>query len=233
MLRLSHINSAVVLSACKVIISYFPIMERDIVVEGLCKKLHAPLGTLVSGQQYENIWVVLRGLQLVVKKYPQIFTDVKIFFIRYNDPSYVKHEKLNIIFALASEKNYEMVLNEFNEYAYDMDPEFTRATVRCIWKLAMRVSVSLSRILGILASIVGNVSPGTGQHFIEEVTIGYEQIIRKYPKASNYSDNVKQIFAQGESLSSPEAKASQLFLLGEYYPHIEDSQNLITDYINS
>jgi vesicle coat complex subunit len=89
--------------------------------------------------------VVLRGLQLVVKKYPQIFNDVKMFFIRYNDPSYVKHEKLNLIFALANDKNYEIVLNEFNEYAYDMDPEFTRVTVRCIWKLALRISVSLSR----------------------------------------------------------------------------------------
>jgi hypothetical protein len=91
----------------------------------------------------------------------------------------------------------------------------------------------LIRILGILASIVSNVSAGSGQHFIEEVTIGYEQIIRKYPKASNYSDNIKQIFASGESLSSPEAKASQLFLLGEYYQHIEDGHSLITDFITS
>lgn len=143
--RLSHINSAVVLSACKVIISYFPLMERDVVVEGLCKKLAAPLGTLVSGSSYENTWVVLRGLQLVVKKYPQIFSDVKIFFIRYNDPSYVKHEKLNMIYSLSNERNYEIVLNELNEYAYDMDPEFTRATVRCIWKMAVKISVSLSR----------------------------------------------------------------------------------------
>lgn len=44
--RLSHINPAVVLSACKVIIAYLPMIDKDILVEGLCKKLAAPVGTL-------------------------------------------------------------------------------------------------------------------------------------------------------------------------------------------
>ena len=101
--------------------------------------------TLISGESYENTWVVLRGLQLVVPKYPQIFTDVRTFFVRYNDPSYVKYEKLNMIFLVTTEKNYESVLNELNEYAYDMDSEFTTQVVRSIWKLAVKISVSLNR----------------------------------------------------------------------------------------
>lgn len=229
--RLSHINPAVVLSACKVIISYLPLIDKEPIVEGLCKKLAAPLATLVSGDAYENIWVVLRGLQLVVKKYPQIFADIKIFFIRYQDPSYVKYEKLNMIFSLINERNHEIVLNELNEYAYDMDPEFTTQTVRCIWKTALKISASLTKVLSILSSVVSNVGEGSGSHFIEEALIGYEQIIRRYPKASNYSQNITAIFQSVGSLSRAEAKVSFLFLLGEYFDVIEDAMTTITEKI--
>ena len=219
------------MSACKVIIAYFPLIDKEIVIEGLCRKLAAPLGTLVTGDCFENIWIVLRGLQIVVKKYPQIFGDVKIFFIRYNDPSYVKHEKLNMIHALANERNFEVVLAELNEYAYDMDADFTTLVVRCLWRTAIKISVSLNKVLSLLSSIINNVGEGSGQHFVEEVMVGYEQIIRRYPKASTYSDNVKQIFSKGETISRPEAKSSQLFLLGEYYDVVTDGRQIISDFI--
>jgi vesicle coat complex subunit len=206
-------------------------MDKEILVEGLCKKLAAPLGTLVTGECYENIWAVLRGLQLVVVKYPQIFTDVKIFFVKYNDPSYVKHEKLNMIFAITNDKNYEIVLNELNEYAYDMDLEFNSQAVRCIWKIALRIPMALTKVLSMLNSVVGSVGEGSGQHFIEEVMIGYEQIVRRYPKASNYAENVKLIMQRADSVNKPDAKCSLLFLLGEYYTAIEDGKTFITSYI--
>ena len=229
--RLAHINSAVVYAACKVIISYFPLLDKEVLVEGLCKKLSAPLATLVSGESYENIWVVLRGLQLVVIKYPQIFTDAKIFFVRYNDPSYVKHEKLNLVYSLTSDKNFDLVLSELNEYAYDMDSEFAAQAVKAMWKTALKISPSLTKVLTLLSSVVANVGEGSGQHFIEEVLIGYEQIVRRYPKASNYSENVKQILARVENVNRPESKSSLLFLLGEYYNHVQDGHALITSYI--
>lgn len=84
----------------------------------------------------------------MVKKYPQIFQDVKIFFVRYNDPSFVKHEKLQMIYSVTNESNYKAVLNELNEYAYDMDQEFNIQTIRIIWKLALKISESLNRYFG-------------------------------------------------------------------------------------
>jgi len=78
--------------------------------------------------------------------------------------------------------------------------------------------------------VVSNVGDGSGQHFIEEVMVGYEQIMRRYPKAANYAENVKQIFGKGP-ISRAEAKASQLFLLGEYFAVIEDGHQIISDFI--
>ena len=54
------------------------------------------------------------------------FTAVQVFFCKYNDPIYVKMEKLEIMIMLASDKNIDQVLLEFKEYATEVDVDFVR-----------------------------------------------------------------------------------------------------------
>jgi hypothetical protein len=49
-----------------------------------------------------------------------------VFFCKYNDPIYVKMEKLEIMIKLANEKNIDQVLLEFKEYAQEVDVDFVR-----------------------------------------------------------------------------------------------------------
>lgn len=49
-----------------------------------------------------------------------------MFFCKYNDPIYVKMEKLEIMIALASDRNVDQVLLEFKEYATEVDVDFVR-----------------------------------------------------------------------------------------------------------
>lgn len=50
----------------------------------------------------------------------------QVFFCKYNDPIYVKMEKLEIMIKLASDKNIDQVLLEFKEYAQEVDVDFVR-----------------------------------------------------------------------------------------------------------
>ncbi len=60
--------------------------------------------------------MALRNINLIIQKRPYILThELRVFFIKYNDPIYVKMEKLEIMIMLSSEKNIEQVLNEFKE----------------------------------------------------------------------------------------------------------------------
>ena len=43
-----------------------------------------------------------------------------MFFCKYNDPIYVKMEKLEIIIRLASDRNIDQVLLELKEYAQEV-----------------------------------------------------------------------------------------------------------------
>ena len=55
---------------------------------------------------------------------------LQVFFCKYNDPIYVKLEKLDIMIALASERNIDQVLLELKEYATEVDVDFVRKVSR-------------------------------------------------------------------------------------------------------
>lgn len=56
----------------------------------------------------------------------RIVPCLQVFFCKYNDPIYVKMEKLEIMIRLASDKNIDQVLLEFKEYATEVDVDFVR-----------------------------------------------------------------------------------------------------------
>lgn len=66
--RLSHANSAVVLSAVKVLMKFMELLPKDLDYYGtLLKKLAPPLVTLLSAEP-ELQYVALRNINLIVQK---------------------------------------------------------------------------------------------------------------------------------------------------------------------
>ena len=60
---------------------------------------------------------------------------MKVFFVKYNNPIYVKLEKLDIMIRLAS--HLLKVLSDFKEYATEVDMDFERKSVRAIGRCAI------------------------------------------------------------------------------------------------
>ena len=84
--------------------------------------------------------MALRNINLIVQKSPQVLMhSVKHFFIKYNDPIYVKVEKLEIMVKLAYNKNVEKVLQELKVYASEIDIDFVRRAVRAIGRVAVKI----------------------------------------------------------------------------------------------
>lgn len=83
-----HANSAVVLSAVKVLMKFMEMLSKDLDYYGtLLKKLAPPLVTLLSAEP-ELQYVALRNINLIVQKRPEILKhEMKVFFVKYNDPS--------------------------------------------------------------------------------------------------------------------------------------------------
>jgi vesicle coat complex subunit len=116
--RLSHSNSAVVLTSIRVILYLMNYISDEKQVTALSKKLSPPLVTLLS-KPPEVQYLALRNAILILQKRPEVLrNDIRVFFCKYNDPIYVKVTKLELIFMLASKENIGVVLAELREYVH-------------------------------------------------------------------------------------------------------------------
>lgn len=107
--RLQHANSAVVMSAVRIILRYMDEITNQDTLRLFSKKLTPPLVTLLNSEP-EIQYVALRSINLIVQKRPKILEhEIKVFFCKYNDPIYVKMEKLEIVIRLASINNTDQV----------------------------------------------------------------------------------------------------------------------------
>ena len=134
--RLSHINPAVVLASVKVLLKYAEILNHPKITAGVVAKISAPLTSLLSSGS-ECVWVLLRNIQILIEQYPKLVKNVSVFFVKYNDPSYVKIEKLRLIRRMCDKENFKSVINELVEYSFDPAIEFARAAIRTLWGLAL------------------------------------------------------------------------------------------------
>lgn len=162
--RLKHSNSAVVLGTTKVFLNYTLNMPR--VNEEVYKRLKAPLLTLMTGGSHELSFSILAHIHILVQKYPLIFADsFKHFFVRFNDPSSVKMQKLNIITQLATQGNMIEILGELSEYVTDIDADISRFAIRAIGRISIRIPAaaeeSIEHLLAFLDLHIDHVTSET------------------------------------------------------------------------
>ncbi|KOB87173.1 hypothetical protein PFDG_03283 [Plasmodium falciparum Dd2] len=140
--RLSHANSAVVLSSIKVILCLLDKINDKEFIKNVHKKLSPSLVTLLSAEP-EIQYIALRNINLITQKLPNMLSDkINMFFCKYNEPAYVKMEKLDIIIRLVSDKNVDLVLYELKEYSTEVDVEFVKKSVRAIGSCAIKLPQS-------------------------------------------------------------------------------------------
>ena len=126
-------------------------------------------------------YVALRNINLIVQKRPQILAaEIKVFFCKYNDPIYVKMEKLEIMIKLASDRNVDQVLMELKEYATEVDVEFVRRSVRAIGRCAIKLERAAERCINVLLELIQT----KVNYVVQEAVIVIKDIFRKFPNRS-------------------------------------------------
>uniref|UniRef100_A0A8C7ZP04 AP complex subunit beta n=1 Tax=Oryzias sinensis TaxID=183150 RepID=A0A8C7ZP04_9TELE len=224
--RLSHANSAVVLSAVKVLMKFLELLPKDSdYYNMLLKKLSPPLVTLLSGEP-EVQYVALRNINLIVQKRPEILKqEIKVFFVKYNDPIYVKLEKLDIMIRLASQANIAQVLAELKEYATEVDVDFVRKAVRAIGRCAIKVEQSAERCVSTLLDLIQT----KVNYVVQEAIVVIRDIFRKYP--NKYESIIATLCENLDSLDEPDARAAMIWIVGEYAERIDNADELLESFL--
>jgi AP-1 complex subunit beta-1 len=220
-------HSAVILSAIKVVMKFMERIPDPAICRSYCKKMTPPLITLL-GAEPEIQYVVMRNINLIVQRQPAILqSEERMFVCKYNDPLYVKLEKISVMVQLASERNIAQVLSEFKEYASEVDIECVRKSVRAIGQCGIKLDKNAHECVDALLSLIKT----KVTYVVQEAIIVIRDIFRKYP--GRYEMIIDELCENLESLDEPEAKAAMIWIVGEYAERIENRNELLEHWLDS
>ena len=77
-----------------------------------------------------------------------------MFFCKFNDPVYVKLEKIDVLVKVSDDKNADIILAELKEYSGEIDPEIVRKSVKAIGQIILKVDKAAKKAVEIISEIV-------------------------------------------------------------------------------
>jgi AP-1 complex subunit beta-1 len=144
--------------------------------------------------------------------------------MEYNDPLYVKFEKLDILYKLTDEKNYENIINELKNYAItEYNQEIIIKSFKYLAAICFKFPKSADFFSKSLQDILNH-----GENFISnQAIIVSNDYLRKY-KSSKSLELLKFFDLNfAKKINLPESKSALLYIIGEYNIRIKESIEIL------
>ena len=112
-----------------------------------------------------------------------------------------------------------------DRYASEVDVEFVRKAVRSIGRLAIKISVAADLCITVLVALVET----KVNYVVQEAIVVIKDIFRRYP--NEYEGIIGTLCENLDALDTPDAKAAMIWIVGEYADRIENSDELLDDFL--
>ncbi|KAJ5965527.1 hypothetical protein N7481_012241 [Penicillium waksmanii] len=222
--QFQHANPSVVLAAVKCVFLHMKYVGPELAKTYL-KKMAPPLVTLVSSAP-EVQYVALRNIDLLLQKQPDILNkELRVFFCKYNDPPYVKFQKLEIMVRIANDRNVDQLLAELKEYALEVDMDFVRRAVRAIGQVAIKIESASEKCVNTLLDLINT----KVNYVVQEAIVVIKDIFRKYP---GYEGIIPTLCQCIDELDEPNARAALIWIVGEYAEKISNAGDILGGFVD-
>ena len=169
-------NSSVVIACAKCMLSLTVDMPE--IHKQVYMRLKTPLLTIMAFNSFEVVFCVLSHILIFITRCPGVFDDeYKQFFCRYNEPSYVKNLKLEILSQIANKRNCESIASELGEYIASADEGIAKLATVSLGALALRVP----EIAGFVIRMIREFVNADLMFVIPQCAICLKDILRRYP----------------------------------------------------
>jgi AP-1 complex subunit beta-1 len=223
--QFQHVNPSVVLAAVKVVFTHMRTINPEL-VRSYLKKMAPPLVTLVASAP-EVQYVALRNIDLLLQAKPDILSkELRVFFCKYNDPPYVKLQKLEIMVRIANEKNFDQLLAELKEYALEVDVDFVKRAVKAIGQVAIKIEGASEKCVNALLELIAS----KVNYVVQEATVVIKDILRKYP---GYEGVIPTLCQYIDELDEPEARGALIWIVGEYAEKISNAGDILSGFVEA
>ncbi|CBY02040.1 similar to AP-1 adaptor complex subunit beta [Plenodomus lingam JN3] len=223
--QFQHVNPSVVLAAVKVVFLHMRHISPEM-NKSYAKKMAPPLVTLVSSAP-EVQYVALRNIDLLLQKQSDILSkEMRVFFCKYNDPPYLKMQKLEIMVRIANDKNVDQLLAELKEYAMEVDMDFVRRAVKAIGQVAIKIESASEKCVNTLLDLINT----KVNYVVQEAIVVIKDIFRKYP---GYEGIIPTLCQCIDELDEPNARASLIWIVGEYAEKINNAGEILSNFVDT
>uniref|UniRef100_A0A8C8YIF2 AP-3 complex subunit beta n=1 Tax=Prolemur simus TaxID=1328070 RepID=A0A8C8YIF2_PROSS len=169
----------------------------------------------LSPTQNEVQYVVLQNVATMSIKRRGMFEPyLKSFYIRSTDPTQIKILKLEVLTNLANETNIPTVLREFQTYIRSMDKDFVAATIQAIGRCATNIGRVRDTCLNGLVQLLSN----RDELVVAESVVVIKKLLQMQP--AQHGEIIKHLAKLTDNIQVPMARASILWLIGEYCEHV-------------
>ncbi|CAD0083293.1 unnamed protein product [Aureobasidium vineae] len=181
--------------------------------------------TLVSSQP-EVQYVALRNIDLLLQKQPSLLSkEMRVFFCKYNDPPYLKFQKLQIMVRIANDSNVEQLLAELKEYAMEVDMDFVRRAIKAIGQVAIKIENACEKAVNVLLELINTKQA----YVVQEVVVVIKDIFRKYP---GYEGIIPTLCQCIDDLDEPTARGALIWIVGEYAEKISNAGDILSGFVD-
>ncbi|XP_051533063.1 AP-3 complex subunit beta-1-like isoform X2 [Myxocyprinus asiaticus] len=199
-------NTAVVMAVAQLYWHLAPKHEISIITKSLVRLLRS---------QREVQYVVLQNIATMSIQRKGMFEPfMKSFYVRSTDATHIKTLKLEILTNLANEANISIILREFQTYVKSQDKAFAAATVQAIGRCATNITEVTDTCLNGLVLLLSN----RDETVVAESVVVIKKLLQTQP--SQHSDIIKHMAKLFDNITVPMARASILWLMGEYCEHV-------------
>uniref|UniRef100_A0A8C5DZQ3 AP-3 complex subunit beta n=1 Tax=Gouania willdenowi TaxID=441366 RepID=A0A8C5DZQ3_GOUWI len=199
-------NAAVVMAVAQLYFHLAPKAEVGVIAKALVRLLRS---------HSEVQFVVLQNVATMTIKRRGMFEPyLKSFYIRSTDPTQIKILKLEVLTNLANETNISTILREFQTYIKSMDKDFVAATIQAIGRCATNIGEVRDTCLNGLVQLLSN----RDELVVAESVVVIKKLLQMQPE--KHSDIIKHMAKLTDNIQVPMARASILWLIGEYCEHV-------------
>lgn len=195
-------NAAVVMAVARLYHHLAPTNEIGIVARSLVRLLrsHREVQTVVLS----NIATISASEKGMFEPY------LKGFFVHSSDPTHICLLKLEIMTNIAGETTIGTILREFQSYISSSDKQFVASTIQAIGRCASNISEVTDTCLAGLVRLLSN----RDEVVVAESVVVIKKLLQLKPKGN--SEIIMHMAKLVDSIMVPMARASILWLLGEY-----------------
>ncbi|CDR94384.1 adaptin subunit, putative [Babesia bigemina] len=235
---LNYSSTAVFLATAKCFLAWTA--HDDMLQLEVIRRVEMPMIALITHSCDEIAYNLLLNTLLMIVNAPRLEDDsgagetykppfadhYEVFFFRYDDPSYIKHVKLNILVAIACEANYLEIVKDLNEYVSDTNHAIAAKSVKAVGIIALKFPAHLEFIMSQMSVVF---SLGIS-YLISAALYVIRALLLVYP--SGVAKLLEIVEASRDFFREPQALSYYIWILGEYGESVEHAPYTLEDLID-